>query len=249
MDRGSPEAFKESLLQIMDRKHHWAWDYFSGNRINKDQLKIHYQQEWAVYVRDFPVFLSRVHSKNPPISVRQALAANLFEEETGGLSIGRSHPDLFLYMMEGLGFARGDFESVRLLPKARRYRAWLDEVTTNGSWLEGAAAVTVFVEGSVKDRKEIEETPTSDTSEIEVKVQNHPLVRFHGVDPKHLDLIRAHQTVERGHRIDAWRMVLDHAVTAGEQRKVKKTLTEALDLWLTYRDGVSAACGLKREGK
>jgi pyrroloquinoline-quinone synthase len=242
----SREAFKETLLEIMDRKHHWAWDYFSGNRIDRAQLKTHYLQEFAVYVRDFPVFLSRVHAKNPPVPVRQALAANLYEEETGGLSVGRSHPDLFLRMMEGLGFASKEFEAIRLLPDSRRYRAWLDEVTLNRTWLEGAAAVVVFVEGSVNDRKELESTRLPEPADIERKIRDHPLVRFHGVDPRYLDLIRAHQAVEKGHRNDAWKMVLENAVTETARKKVGKTLKEALAHWLAYRDGVAAACGLKR---
>jgi len=244
----SVEHFKESLLTIMDRKNHWAWGYFSGNRITKAQLKIHYQQEYAVYVRDFPVFLSRIHAKNPPIPVRSALAANLFEEETGRLSIGRSHPELFLHMMSGLGFSPEEFEGVRLLPKSRRYRAGLDHITAQGNWLEGTAAVTVFVEGSVKDRKELESDRVPQSAEIEETVQNHPLVRFHHVDPVYLDLIRAHQAVEKGHRWDAWKMVLEHAGSASSREKVRKVLRQCLGLWLDYRDGVASACRLPRGG-
>ena len=39
----------------MDRKNHWAWSAISGRDITRSQLKIHYQQEFACYVRDFPV--------------------------------------------------------------------------------------------------------------------------------------------------------------------------------------------------
>jgi len=240
------EQFRGSLLEIMERKNHWAWEYFSGNKITKAQLKIHYRQEFAVYVLDFPVFLSRIHAKNPPLPVRQALAANLFEEDTGGLSLGRSHPELFLQMMEGLGFEPREFRGIRLLPKSRRYRTWLDRITLRGSWLEAAAAVTIFVEGSVKDRKELESERSSQPSDIEEILRNHPLVRFHNLDPKYLDLIRAHQAVEKGHRSDAWRMVLENALSSSAQAQVQKVLNDGLRLWLAYRDGVAAACQLPR---
>ncbi|MEW6324282.1 MAG: iron-containing redox enzyme family protein, partial [Nitrospirota bacterium] len=151
----SPRAFQEALLAIMDRKHHWAWPVFSSNRISREQLKTHFQQEFAVYVRDFPVFLARLSAQNPPASIRRELAANLYEEETGGLSVGRSHPALFLEMMAGLGYASSDFDAVRLLPAGRAYRAWLDRVTTKRPWVEGLAVMTIFVEGSVNDRKEL----------------------------------------------------------------------------------------------
>jgi hypothetical protein len=148
-------SFQERLLAVMDQKHHWAWPVFSGNRITLDRLKIHFQQEFAVYVRDFPLLLGRLYAKNPPDEIRRELAANLYEEETGGLSVGRSHPALFVEMMRGLGFSERDFSRIRLLPASRAYRQWLDRVTTRRAWIEGLAVMTIFVEGSVKERQEL----------------------------------------------------------------------------------------------
>ena len=62
-------------------------------------------------MRDFPVFLARIHGQNPPGSIRRMLAENIYEEDTGGLSLGKSHPELFLTMMAGLGLPARDFES------------------------------------------------------------------------------------------------------------------------------------------
>src|SRR5207247_9060509 len=115
----------------MDRKHHWAWPHFSGRTITRDQHKIHFQQEYAVYVRDFPVFLARIHGKNPPPEVRSLLAGNIYEEETGGLSLGRSHPELFLTMMNGFGDDQAEFRNVALLPASSSYRTWLAAVSAH----------------------------------------------------------------------------------------------------------------------
>ncbi len=241
-----PRSFQERLLAVMDRKHHWAWPVFSGNRITLDQLKIHFQQEFAVYVRDFPLLLGRLYAQNPPDEIRRELAANLYEEETGGLSVGRSHPALFVEMMKGLGFTPADFERVRLLPASRAYRQWLDTATTRRSWIEGLAVMTIFVEGSVKERQELEEEAAGhhpkSPEEIETVIRNHPLVRFHGVDPKAMDLIRAHQQVEHGHRLAAWQMVLRAAASPSQQRAVFAAIEKSLKLWLRYRDGVARAC-------
>jgi len=241
----SREAFRERLLVIMDRKDHWAWTWFAGGKITAAQLKLHFQQEYAVYVRDFPVLLARVHGKNPPMSVRRALAENLYEEETGGLTRGRSHPDLFLYLMEGVGYSPADFEQVSLLPESAAYRRWLDHTTTAGSWLEGAAVTTIFVEGSVHERSALNGA-SRDEPDIEKKIANHPLVKYHGVAPRYLDLIRAHGAVEGLHRQDAWKMVLDHASTAEAQQRIVHAMERSLELWLAYRDGVALACGLSR---
>lgn len=231
----------------MDRKDHWAWPYFSGERATREHLLIHYRQEWEVYVRDFPVFLARIYGHGPPPEVRALLAENIYEEETGRLSLGVSHPRLFLKMMQGLGFAPASFDRVELLPASRAYRRWLDHLSTQPRWVLGAAALTIFVEGSVKDRRELVDSGSERSAdEIDRAVAAHPLARVHGLPPSALDLIRAHQMVERGHRQAAYRMVLDHAVDAQEQDAVLSALEAGLDLWLQYRDGVAYACGLRQ---
>ena len=242
----STERFRERLLAIMDRKHHEAWPFFTGPTATKAKLKIHYQQEYYAYVRDFPVFLARIHGQNPPAAVRKMLAENIYEEDTGGLALGVSHPELFLRMMEGLGFRRVDFESIKPLPASRIYRAWLDRVSASRDWVVGAAAMAIFVEGSVKDRREILEPSKPKTSEeIEAYVQAHPLVRHQRVSPGALDLIRAHQKVESGHRQDAYDMVVNFATSRVQQQVVLACVQKSLDLWLKYRDGVARACGVK----
>jgi len=70
--------FQEEILRIMDRKHHWAWPAFANGKMTKAQLRVHFQQEYAVYVRDFPVFLARIHGQNPPPAVRRMLAENIY---------------------------------------------------------------------------------------------------------------------------------------------------------------------------
>ena len=237
--------FRNRLLDLMGQKDHWAWPQFVGPAISKTQLKIHYQQEYAVYVRDFPVFLARIHGKNPPLSVRKMLAENIFEEDTGRLSLGLSHPDLFLQMMQGLGIRKKDFDHIALLPGTRRYRGWLDRMSDYPDWVVGAAVMTIFVEGSVHDRVELSRPSRPKTpKQISEKINNHPLVTFHGVSSKAMDLIRAHQLVEGGHRHDAYAMVVSQANTRAQQDTILTTLQRTLTLWLRYRDGVARACQL-----
>lgn len=237
--------FRNRLLDLMVQKDHWAWSQFVGPSISKAQLKIHYQQEYAVYVRDFPVFLARIHGKNPPLVVRKMLAENIFEEDTGQLSLGLSHPDLFLKMMKGLGFRQKDFDRIALLPATSRYRGWLDRMSDHPDWVVGAAVMTIFVEGSVHDRVELSRPSRPKTAkQISQKITNHPLVTFHGVLSQAMDLIRAHQMVEGGHRHDAYAMVVNEAKTRGQQDMILTTLERTLTLWLRYRDGVARACQL-----
>ena len=241
----TPTQFRNRLLGIMDQKHHWAWPQFAGSGISKKQLKIHFQQEYAVYVRDFPVLLARIYGKNPPMEVRRMLAENIFEEDTGQLSLGTSHPELFLIMMDGLGFRKGVFENVTFLPSSRQYRAWLDQASMSRNWVLGAAVMTIFVEGSINDRKELLYPSKPKTKrQLEAHIQEHPLVRYHGLSSKYMDLSRAHQMVESGHRHDAYEMVVNYLKTRKEQESVLTAMRKSLRLWLRYRDGIAQACGL-----
>ncbi len=242
----SPDL-QERLFSVLDRKNHWAWPHFAEGRVPLPRLLPHFQQEWEVYVRDFPILLSRVLGHGPPQKVCAMLAENIYEEQTGGISGTTSHPELFLRLMEGCGYRRADFAAVELLPAARRYRNALDEWSAQDPWVVGAAVLTIFVEGSVNERRELaalEKAPETD-EQIEEHIKNHPLVRIHRLDAKFLELQRVHRKVEGGHRRDAWDAVLNNA-TAKNERRVEETMERALQLWLAYRDEVVAACGIAR---
>jgi len=214
--------------------------------VTKDQLRIHFRQEYAVYVRDFPVLLAKIYANNPPPEARGLLAENIYEEDTGRLSLGRSHPDLFLTMMEGLGYEQSAFLNIDLLPTSLTYRTWLEHIAGQPNWVLGAAALTILVEGSIHDRKELRHPSKAKTpGEIEDVVNTHPLVVYHGLAPKDLDLIRAHQMVEAGHRHAAYAMVTGNVTTQNDQEEVVNCLEDGLRLWLEYRDGVAEACGLQ----
>ena len=240
-------ALQERLLGILDRKHHWAWPRFAEGKVPLPRLLPHFQQEWEVYVRDFPVLLARVLGHGPPARVRAMLAANIYEEQTGGISQSAPHPDLFLQMMEGCRFSRAQFESVHLLPASAAYREHLDRTSRDEPWVIGAAVLTLFVEGSVNERRELAALsgPAAGPEEIEAGLARHPLVRFHGVDPKALTLVRVHKLVEGGHRSDAWEGVLDY-VRPDQVESLVAAVQRSLDLWLAYRDGIAGACGIER---
>ena len=145
MDR---TQYLEAMLAIMERKQHWAWPLFTQGKVASDKLHIHFEQEYATYVRDFPVMVGWAYVQCPHPAVRRMLAENLYEEETGGLVAGRPHPQLFLEYPKGLGMDLQRFEQVELLPAARRYRERLDGFLKNDGWEVACAVATVFVEGT-----------------------------------------------------------------------------------------------------
>jgi pyrroloquinoline-quinone synthase len=177
--------------------------------------------------------------------VREALARNIDEEQTGHYSLGVSHPELFLQMMDGLGIARTGIEGGDLEPEALAYRALLERQSAAPPWFIGAAVMTVFVEGSVHERQE--RSGGGDKPAVEEAIVAHPMVKFYGCPPAAMRLVRAHRAVEGDHRKDAWDMLLRHVPDRpAHADAVVAAVSEAHRAWLAYRDGVARAMGLQR---
>lgn len=242
-----PGPFREQLFAISSQKVHWSTPYFNGPTATKEHLNIHFRQEYAVYLRDFGVLLARIVGMNPPWQIRRILATTIYEEETGGLSLGRSHKELFLQMMMGLGFSREEFHEVNLLGSSRAYREWLEGICGEDQWLIGAANLTIFVEGTANDRADVayKHYPKNE-AEIQDVVMKHPLVVYHGLAPEFMDLVRAREMVEPMNRQVVYDMIVDEAVKTGQQKQVLQSLEHGLSLWLQYREDIARACGLKR---
>jgi pyrroloquinoline quinone (PQQ) biosynthesis protein C len=241
-------SLQERLLAIMDRKHHWAYPALTRPGLTRAQLLEHFRHEYLVYVRDFPVLVAAALGEVPSLAdVRAALAENLYEEQTGGLSSTAPHPELFLRMMEGLGFARADFDENESLlhPAAIAYRRQLYAGARSSPWQAAVALLTIFVEGSVNERAELAGTYVR--AHGEAAIANHPMVAHYGCPPSAMTLTRAHATIEGAHRADAWRVLLAHVSDDSEiARAVEAACARGLDSWQRYRDGVAERMGLVR---
>jgi pyrroloquinoline-quinone synthase len=234
--------FLEGLLDVMERKEHWAWTRFTSGAVAAERLHVHFEQEYETYVRDFPVLLGWAYVQCPVAEARRELAENLYEEETGGLVAQRPHPDLFLDYPRGLGMDLDRFAAVELLPEAAAYRATLDELCQRSGWEVAATVTTIFLEGTKYERGEIDSTSPK---RPEAPLEQHPLVVHYGLPVERLSLTKAHRQVEGSHRQAAWRIVLDHVGDVARPRVID-AMREVLAAWLAYRDDVAAACGLSR---
>lgn len=226
----------------MERKRHWAWPGFTAGLVPKSRLHLHLEQEYETYVRDFPILVAHAYVQCPIAEVRRELIENVYEEETGGISAGRPHPELFLQYPAGLGFDLDRFERVELLPAARQYRDWLDEAAQQRGWATAAVVSTLFIEGTPHERGELDPSvPKRPTPPLEA----HPLVVHYGLPLDRLALTKAHRAIEGDHRQAAWRIILDH-VPAEERAAAVEAMEVTLERWLAYRDEVAAVCGLVR---
>lgn len=237
MNRGE---FQEALLRVMERKVHWSNEAFATGGVPREKLHIHFEQEYGVFVRDFPVLVGRAYVQCPVASVRRDLAENLYEEETGALAAGKPHPVLFLEIPRGFGCDMKRFEKIELLPGSRRYRDIIDRHTQGRGWEAAAAVTTVFIEGTQYERGELDDTsPKRPMPPLE----QHPLHVHYGLPLEFLALPRVHRNVEGGHRQAAWRTILEH-VDEPARPRVVDAMQACLEGWLAYKDSVAEAVGL-----
>jgi hypothetical protein len=239
MDR---DDFREALLAIMEKKTHWSNDAFATGGVPRDKMHIHFEQEYALFVRDFPILVGRAYVQCPIASVRRDLAENLYEEETGAIAAGKPHPVLFLEIPRGFGCDMKRFDNVALLPGSRKYRDVLDRYTQGRGWESAAAVTTLFIEGTSWERGELD--PKSPKRPMP-PLEQHPLHVHYGLELKYLELPRIHRGVEGGHREAAWRTILEH-VDKDTRPRVVDAMKASLDGWLAYKDNVAEAVGLKR---
>ena len=222
---------------------HWAWSGFTSGQVPKHLLHVHFEQEYATYVRDFPVMVGHAYVQCPIPEVRRELAANLYEEETGGLVAKRPHPELFLEYPRGLGMDLERFVNVQLLPAAVVYRAALDKYVQTCGWEVATAVTTLFLEGTSYERGEVDaRAPKRPAPSLE----QHPLVVHYALPIAALALTKAHRQVEGEHRSSAWTMLLDH-VPAAQYTAVLAAMQSVLLAWQAYRDAVAESCGLGRK--
>ncbi len=246
MRKLSPDQLRDRLFDVLRQKHHWASPHFNGNKTTKQHLNIHYHQEYVVYIRDYAILLARILGKNPPWEVRRKLAAMIYEEETGCLTLGRPHRELFLEMMMGLGFDRVGFRDVELLSNSRAYREWLDSVCQEEDWLVGGTVLTIFIGGTDHDPEDVlYPQPKKTPAEIEDTINKHPLLQHHGLSSGCMDYIRVYEMAEFACRRDAYEMITRHATDPEVQERILTRLDEALRHWSRYQDGIARACGLR----
>jgi len=226
----------------MESKVHWAWPGFTSGLVPKEAMHTHFEQEYEVYVRDFPTMIARAFVQCRIPTVRKELVENLYEEETGGLAAGRPHPELFLLYPAGLDCDMARFDNIKLLPESLAYRAFLDQATTQHGWEIATAITTLFIEGTPYERGEIDENAPKRPAPA---LSEHPLVKHYGLTEENLALTKAHRQVEGEHRSSAWKIMLEE-VHESKYQDVAAAMEQACALWKFYRSGIARACGLSQ---
>jgi pyrroloquinoline-quinone synthase len=225
---------RDALLAVMDRKTHPSWARYQAGQVSRAGVLLHLEQEFGLYLWDFPVLLGRVLGRGPPAAARAVLAETIYEEQTGGRSGTAGHAELFLRATRALGEPDERFWTAALLPEAAAFRRFLDDLTWHSPWSASWAVLGLFLEGGVRDRAVLGRPPVALS---DAAVAAHPLARHFGVPAAAMEAVAVHVRLDAQRRHDAWRAL---EVEPGDEAAVQAAMGQALEHWLVYRQAVAA---------
>lgn len=127
------ETFRDPLL-----------DDVRAGRMSRAGLKF-WSLQAALVVKQFPRFISAIHSNCPYRDGQQLLAENLWEEHGGG-DAGADHYALIRRLAMSLGSTADEIDQAEPLPETNSYINHCLAVTREGTFVEGLSAVGIAIE-------------------------------------------------------------------------------------------------------
>ncbi len=103
------QTLRAKLEEKIQQKHMLASPFYARwqqGQLSRGELQ-GYVKEYYQFEKEFPRFISALHSRCEDIEMRQHLLDNLIDEERGA----DNHPELWLRFAEGLGVSREDMKA------------------------------------------------------------------------------------------------------------------------------------------
>src|SRR6185295_2615064 len=130
-------AFAQQLTDLIREGRsfgaHPLWKKILAGRLASAQLQ-GFATQFFLQVVEFPRAVSALHSRCPDRAERMKLAESVYEEETGGLSRSKPHPELFLDFCAALGLSRDEVLTAEPLPGTAALIHWFELSTRERSF-------------------------------------------------------------------------------------------------------------------
>lgn len=219
-------TLRSRLEEKIQQRHllaHTFYQRWQSGKLALEELQ-GYAKEYYAFEKEFPRFLSALHSRCEDLGVRQQLLENLVHEEQGA----DNHPELWLRFAEGMGVSReevkGHFhsdETEHLLRVMRKH-------TQSGSLVRGLAALYAY------------ERQQPDVARQKID----GLQRFYGVsDDATVAFFRTHQVTDVYHAETEANLLSQLCVSEVEESEAVAVAEETLNALYDFLDGVERRYG------
>jgi pyrroloquinoline-quinone synthase len=197
--------------RLLDHPFYSAW---SKGELTRDALR-RYAEQYYHWVYAFPTWVSATHANATNFAMRQAIVANLADEEQGP----DNHPELWLRFCDALGLDREAVKHADLLPETRQAIDAMRAVCRNAPAVAGLAALYAY---------------ESQQPEV-MKVKREGLRDLYGVTAGH-EYFAVHETLDVVHGANERDMLA--AQGAGHEAEIAEAAQVALDATYRLLDGV-----------
>jgi pyrroloquinoline-quinone synthase len=207
----------DACIQDKSLLKHAFYTAWSAGQLTLDDLRMYAQQYYALETT-FPRLLSRIHSTCDNPGMRQAILANLNDEESGEMN----HRELWLQFAEGVGCERDDVINAPLNPETSDCIRTLMELAAHPNPAIGLSMLYAYES----------QLPAISQSKIE------GLKRFYGIDdPRALRFFDVHKEVDAWHS-EQEKMMIDELNS--DEAEVKDAAQRASGALWHFLDGVNA---------
>lgn len=225
-----PDAVLRALDALIEERHvlhHPFYVAWQNGDLPRAALRT-YAAQYYRHVHAFPTYVSALHARCDDLPTRQALLANLRDEEEGP----DHHPALWLRFAEAVGVPADEAASAPALPETERAIAAFRGATAEGPPARGLAALYAY-EAMV---------PAVAAEKIRGLAEHYGVEGSPGTD-----YFEVHRTLDVEHAGET-RAVLARrlAERPEEEADAIAGATAALDAVSTLLDGVCRAHGLPR---
>ncbi len=213
--------FINQLQTEIDKKHLLKHQFYQ--MWEKGTLPITVMQKYAEQYyhleRNFPVFLSMMHSGCEVFEIRQAITDNLYDEEHGP----NNHTELWLRFGEVIGAKREDIKQSNPLPETQQAIDTFKKMSAS-SFLTGAGALAAYES----------QIPAISEKKLHGLKQNYGISEERGTE-----FFKLHSVLDVKHANVWWDIISQHANTPERQLAVMKAVQQGRDSLWGFLDGVT----------
>jgi len=215
----------DACIQKYDLLCHPFYQAWSAGKLTRDDLR-EYGETYYHHVEAFPSYLAQFGMRLQESELRRAVLANLADEKGGEDEFGkpgRSHAELWLDFVEGMGGSR--IPRWHSMPEMRNLIDWFHKVAGEGTPEEALAAFYAYESQVPRVARE----------------KDRGLREMYGADDKTRGYFTLHATADVYHS-QVWRSQLEKRVKANPELAEKALAaaeTAAQKLWQAL-DGIEA---------
>lgn len=220
------QTLRSRLEEKIQGRHllsHSFYARWQAGKLSKEELQ-GYAKEYYAFEKEFPRFITSIHSRCEDLEMRQQLLENLIHEERGT----ENHPELWLRFAEGLGVSREEVQGHFHSDETEHLLRVMRKHATSNNVVDGMTALYAY------------ERQQPDVARQKID----GLKNFYGLeDDGAVSFFRVHQVTDVYHAESEATMLTKLCKTEEDEQRSVAVAEETLNALYEFLDGVERRYG------